>query len=85
MAISKALMPKQVNHTKKTSKLKQIKQTVWIVSLSGNIFITNIVILNNFFAAVIKYGRGYFHTPPRKQTDFLIEAIINVTPYGEMT
>ena len=79
LAISKALMSHQVNHTKKTSKLKQIKQTVWIISLSGIIFITNIVVLTNLFAAVIKYGKDYYHMPPLMQKDYLIESIIHVT------
>ena len=72
-------MPKQTSHTKKNSKLKQIKQTLWILSLSGIIFITNIVILCSFFAAVINYGKDYYNVPPQMQKHYLIGAIIYVT------
>ena len=57
LAITKTLMSQQVSHTKKKSKLKQIKQSVWIVLLSGIIFITNIVTLSIFFTSVINYLR----------------------------
>ena len=79
LAITKTLMSQQVSHTKKKSKLKQIKQTVWIVSLSGIIFITNIVVLNNIFAAMINYGKDYYNAPPLMQKDYLVGSIIYVT------
>ena len=76
-ALTKALMSQQISHTKKKSKLKQVKQLVWIVCLAGTIFTSKIFILNILLFAFLSYGKDYNRLPPSKQS--LITPIIGLS------
>ena len=78
-AITKALMSKQISHTKKISKLKQVKQLVWIICLAGTIFTANIFNLNNFIWSCVCYGKEYNRSSPSAQKLQLIRTITYAT------
>ena len=78
-AVTKALMSQQISHDKKKSKLKQIKQLVWIVCLNIIIFTTNSVQWTSFIYTFITYGKEYNHKSPSDQKMFLIINIIQIT------
>ena len=78
-AITKALMSQQISHTKKTSKLKQIKQLVWIICLAGTIFAVNILQLNVIVWGFICYGKEYNRSPPSTHKFSLLLSITGLT------
>ena len=78
-AITKALMSQQTSHTKKTSRLKQFKQLVWIICLAGTIFTSNSIILNQFVWGWLSYGKEYNRASPSLQKLTLIVLIASST------
>ena len=78
-AITKALMSQQISHTKKISKLKQVKQLVWIICLAGTIFTANIFNLNNFIWRCVCHGKEYNRSSPSAQKSQLIQVISYAT------
>ena len=67
LAITKTLMSKQISHSKKISKLKQVKQLLWIVCLAGNIFTANITNSSQLFLQFYAYGKDFNRESPSSQ------------------
>ena len=59
LGITKALMSQQISNDKKKSKLKQIKQLVWIISLSHIIFQVNMTQWSLYIFMLISYGQDF--------------------------
>ena len=72
-------MSQQISHTKKISKLKQVKQLVWIICLAGTIFTANIFNLNNFIWRCVCHGKEYNRSSPSAQKSQLIQVIAYAT------
>ena len=67
LAITKTLMSKQISHSKKISKLKQVKQLLWIVSLAATIFTANITNSSQLFLQFYAYGKDFNRESPSSQ------------------
>ena len=72
-------MSQQISHTRKTSKLKQIKQLLWIICLAGTVFTANTYALINFVWRCVCYGKEYNRSSPSAQKSQLIQVIAYAT------
>ena len=78
-AITKALMSKQISHTKKPSRLNQFKQLLWIICLAGTIFTAITINLSFLVWGIVCYRKDFNRLPLSMHKYPLFGAIITLT------
>ena len=78
-AITKALMSKQISHTKKPSRLNQFKQLVWIICLAGTIFTAITINLSFLVWGIVCYRKDFNRLPLSMHKYPLFGSIITLT------